>query len=556
MQRKPLTRQRSTGWLPACLCGLLAFVLSASFINHGLVDSPLPAGPGLTTDESINIRQGVFLFESFLQFGPLMMLPGSSDAVYSSPSYMADYVPLGRFLLGMSHGLTAWMISGAESSVFNVPAARLASCFAFAVTTMLIALFCFRRYGTSTSILAALLFVLMPRVVGHSRLASLETLTSLAWFAALLPLLSWWTSDRPPTNRQAMISGLMWGLLMLVKIQAVFLPPVITVFAFAMFRGRALRPLSIMAVTGLAVFYGGWPWLWLDPVNHTRSYLMSTTDRLPVNNWYLGQRYVDKATPWHYPLVMLALTIPLHILAGLVLRMFRRKPDSVEWLLLVSIVVPLFTFCLPGTPVYDGIRLFLIVTPAIAILSARGIQIVLREPFGAASTEIDGSSSATTNKLAAGVVGIVLLFDAALTVPNLGPFAGNFWNQLADAIDPDQTDLEANYWGDGLNSDFWNAVPHGSTVAVAPVLHPVLLQDMQNFIPLIQERHIKLEPFYYDPEEQRGLVLLLHRFADLPPGLRRPPVGSSPLMEVRSNGRVLATLVDTRDVTWQERPEW
>ncbi len=535
-----------------------AFLLSASRINHGLVDSPLPAGPGLTTDESINLQQGIYLFDAFSQHGPLMALPGAAQEVYGSPDYMPDYVPLGRFLLGMSHELTAWLIPGAELSAASIPAARLASSTAFALTTLLLVLFTGRHYGSATAITAGVLFLLMPRVIGHSRIASLETITSLAWFASLLPLLAWWTRDRPPTPAQAAISGLLWGLLMLVKIQAVFLPPVITVYAFWQLRLRALVPLSIMAIIGLTVFFAGWPWLWLDPFQNVKSYLMSTTDRLVVNNWYLAHRFADKSTPWHYPFVLTAATLPVHCLICVGLRLLKRRFDAAEQLLLCSVLIPMAAFALPGTPVYDGVRLFLFVTPAIAVLAGRGLMLFVVGGEDAAEPDGGAVSSGRSwlKRPAVVIAGGLLLIDVALTVPRLGPFAGDCYNSVVRLLPTEPETFEASYWEDALNGDFWQQVPADSTIAVAPVLHGVRLQDMMSMIPLVQERNIRLEPFYYKPSEQRGLVLLLHRLADLPPQLRQPPPGNTPLIEVRQDGRVLARLVDTTETTWQEKPQW
>lgn len=546
----------SSGWTLALILGLLAFLLSASRINHGLVDSPLPAGPGLTTDESINIQQGLYLFDAFSQHGPLMMFPGKAQEVYGDSGYMADYVPLGRFLLGACHELTAWMISGAELSVVNVPAARLTSSAALALTVVLMVLFTRRRYGTLTAIMAAVLFLLMPRVVGHSRIASLETLTTLAWFAAMLPLLAWWTGRRPPTVMQAGVSGVMWGVLMLVKIQSVFLPPIITIYAFALFRWRAFVPLSVMAVIGLMVFFCGWPWLWLDPVNNTRAYLMSTQDRATIHNWYLAFRYLDKETPWHFPFVMAAVTIPLHTCCCLLLRGVQGRLDSVEWLLVTSIAVPMLVFAIPGTPVYDGTRLFLVVMPAVAILGARGFTILLAWVCSGSSEEGSPEASRRLVRPLALIASILLLIDAAATVPQLGPFAIDSYNNAARLLNPEDELFDSSYWGDALNGDFWQQVPEGSTVAVAPVLHPVLLPDMMRMTPVLQQRNITLDSFYYDPLKQRGLVLLLHRLAELPPNFRHPPAGNEPLIEVRLQGRVLARLVDTTESTWKEQTKW
>ena len=51
------------GIVVASLMAVAAFFVSACRINNGLVNSSLPAGAGLTLDESFNIGQGIFLFE-------------------------------------------------------------------------------------------------------------------------------------------------------------------------------------------------------------------------------------------------------------------------------------------------------------------------------------------------------------------------------------------------------------------------------------------------------------------------------------------------------------
>ena len=545
-------------WTLAFVAAFVAFLLAASRINHGLTASSLPDGPGLTTDESINIRQGIYLFETFAQHGPLMLFPGKAQEVYRDAAYLSDYAPLGRFLLGASHELLSWIISGAELSVVNVPAARLASAGALAFTVLLMTVWTGRRYGPATAVLAAVLLLLMPRVIGHARIASLETLTTLAWFAALLPLLNWWTGERPATTPQAFVSGLMWGILMLVKIQGVFLPPVIFLYAITLFRLRALRPLTIMALTGIAVFYCGWPWLWLDPVNNTLSYLMSTTDRVTVNNWYMGHRFEDTSTPWHYPFVMVAVTVPVHSVCCIILRLLKRRLDAVERLLLLSVSLPMLTFAIPGTPVYDGTRLFLFIMPALAILGARGLMLWIATVRISQSATIPEKTSrpSMVSKLPAAIICGLCLADAAVTFTRLGPFAGDAYSSVVRLLDPENETFECSYWGGALNTDFWEQIPEGSTVAVAPVLHPVLLQDMMSMIPVVRKRQIQLEPFYYNPDEQRGLVLLLHRLADLPPGLRQTPADNQPLMEIQLDHRILARLVDTTHSTWLKKAEW
>ncbi|MEO2017382.1 MAG: hypothetical protein ABGZ53_23760, partial [Fuerstiella sp.] len=154
--------------LVSVLFAITAFFLAAGRINHGLVDSPLPAGPGLTLDESFNIGQGIYVLEAFLHHGPLLFTAATAEDVFGDPAYLPDFPPLGRVTLGAAHQLTSWAIPGAEQSTFNVPAARLGACFALAITVLLLMEFVRRRYDLTTAVAAAILLLLMPRVMGHA----------------------------------------------------------------------------------------------------------------------------------------------------------------------------------------------------------------------------------------------------------------------------------------------------------------------------------------------------------------------------------------------------
>lgn len=546
--------------LISVLIAVAAFILAASRINHGLVDSSLPAGPGLTLDESFNIGQGIYVLEAFLHHGPLLFTASAADEVFGDPAYLPDFPPLGRVILGAAHHLTAWVIPGAEQSPFNVPAARLGSCTALAATVLLLMEFVRRRYDMATAIAAALCLLLMPRVVGHARLATQEMTTTLAWLATLVPLLTWWTGATPPTNRQCLISGLLWGLLLLTKVQGLLLPPLVIAWAFWVFRWSAVRPLVLWGVSGLFVFYAGWPWLWLDPLNHTLQYVRTTADRPTLYVWYLGQRYADKAVPWHFPFVMTMATLPVSVTLFVFWRFCGRQFTKVEGLATASILWPLIVFAVPGTPVYDGVRLYVVIMPLIAFIAGRGLISALQLLSGRLreSRFVESSVKPTLAKKVAGAFCIVALVATGRQFTVQGPFCLAQYSLLALGTQGavDVLGLESSYWSDGLNGDFWKQVPANSTVYVAPVSHQFQLSDLRQLVPVVRKRNIRLLPFEYDPQEQRGLVLLNHRLADLRPDLRKVPPGAKIVAESRYCGIVLARLIDTTDGTWSELDDW
>ena len=148
---------------------------------------------------------------------------------------------------------------------------------------------------------------------------------------------------------------------------------------------------------GAAVFFVGWPWLWLAPLARFRQYLASGTARQTIHVFYMGQVWNDRDVPWHYPWVMFAVTVPVGLLLLGALGMWAQRceckmqnakcklsasnPQSLipnpspanplpkgEGTLLAGVMLFVLTvFSLPGTHVYDGVRLFLMVFPLWAV---------------------------------------------------------------------------------------------------------------------------------------------------------------------------------------------
>lgn len=531
-------------WILSLIIAAIAFVVSASFINHGLVGSTLPAGPGLTLDESFNIDQGVYLADAISQHGPLIVSPRVTRDVFGSERYLPDHPPVGRLFPGLSHYLMGWLIPGSETCAYNVVAARLGSCSAFSLMVLLLVEFSRRRFDLTHATLVGAVLLCMPHLLGHARIASLESATNLAWVSALISLMAWWTGCKTPTLRQSMMTGVLFGLLLLTKVQGIFFGPVVAGWALIRFRDRAILPLSIVGLTGFAVFFAGWPWLWLDPVSHVMKYLGRTTDRPTLYCWYFGERFADKAVPWHFPFVMTLASLPAVSVVGLLGRVGARGFDAVDGLSMFSILLPLCIFAVPGVPVYDGTRLFLIVMPAIALMAARGLARVLKMLV---ENRWQLSRSST---LKAAVIASVLMMVSAFPKTS-SPIAINEYGILCGGNRSAAfLGFEASYWGESLNGDFWEQVPEGSMVFMAPVSHQFQLSDLESLVPIIQQRRLRLIPFDYTENQPRGLILLLHRLADLRRAMQSVPPGAQVLIQSTINGTICNRLIDTNGGTW------
>ena len=553
--------QHPVFWVPL-LAGVIAFLIAASRINHGLIDTSLPDGPGLTSDEPLYVSLGIYLYESLLDHGPSFFTPTAAQQVFGTDAYLPDHPPLGRMVLGASHQLTSPFFNPQSDGPFiNIAAARIGSCFLLSLTVLIVCRFTWKQFGGMSAIMTVLLLLVMPRVIGHARLATLEIVTMLTWTAALLPLLKWWSADSPPTLRQACFSGLLFGLLLLTKMQAVFLPPLLLGWSMWRFRTKAITPLIVWGLTGLTLFFIGWPWLWLDPWNNTLEYFARSTERPTLFVWYMGQRFADKAVPPTYPMVTTLLTIPLALPLLITWRFVgsRLAVTRVELLLAMSVLWPLLVFSLPGTPVYDGTRLFLMVMPAVAMLGGRALAALVTPVFSKQLYPDEKFTSARRTVILQSAIMLCVIASIGHSGWQCGAFSLDSYNvagRLVQRQNPDSPLLEAGYWSDSLNSSFWKHVPEGSTVLVAPVSHQFQLRDMQMWIPIVRERRIQLQAFEYNTATQKGLLLLHHRLADLRPALRQPPDDAEVLIEVTHQGTTLARLIDTSGITGGEVPDW
>lgn len=506
----------------------------------------LPDGPGLTLDEGFNVEVGVFLVQSAGNYGISVVHPASLQEIFGDPGYNPDHPPLGRWLLGLAEH-SGRVLLGARPGppAYVLTYARFAPALAFALNVWLVGWYVSRWRGTQAGVLAALAFALMPRAFGHAHLASLETFMGLAYSAVLFVAADQWTPPALPTRRASLLIGLLLGLAFLTKIQAIFLPPMLLVWALWHWRLRALEPLCIVGTTAFLVFFLGWPWLWLDPLPHLQEYFARTTERQTLYCFYLGERYADRAVPWHYAPVMFALTMPL---ATLCLGLFGCRDSlaiespyrqSSRWqLLTMGWLGPLLFFMLPGIAVYDGIRLFLVSLPLFAVFVGCGSnQLLELLKFRLPSA---GAGILLTGLLAVPVVQMVLLSPCWLS----------YYTEASGGL-PGARRLgcELNYWGDAVTPELLratcDALPENATLDVAPVLHPSQLDFfMRNQTNLRMRPDITLRG--YDPSQQIDVryVLVLRRLADPWKSLTPPPAGTRVLASTVREGTAIAELLE------------
>jgi len=409
--------------------------------------------PGLTWDEPFSIIAG----QSYASwFGNVPSLPVSQEGIYQYWRVNCEHPPLAKLLMGFAQAILP--------EVSPILASRFAVAVLFSLLVELVFQVGTSMFGGLAGLLGALSLLCMPRVFGDAHLASLDVAMALTWLLAAVAFAKAVEKDAWPWS---VASGICFGLALLTKINGVLLPIVLLGWGVGFHRRRALWPLVTTLGVGAIVFLVGWPWLWHDTAARLGGYLFPK-GRVSLPVLYFGLVYKDKAVPWHYPIVMTLVTVPIGILflslLGLAkaVRQFLVRPAQA--LLVVNLAVILGTFMLPWMPRYDGVRLFLAAFPFLALLAGAGghrCWVWLCEHSA-------GRPWRPLFALAA------LFVTQAGAVGLIHPYELSYYNAAVGGLwGADRLGLEVTYWHDVVNRrvfQWLNAqCPPGSRIAFYPV---------------------------------------------------------------------------------------
>jgi len=467
MAKSQNPHEPSRYWRPV---SALVFVVALGLVAVTIDD------PGLAWDEPFSVAAG-----------------GSYASWLAEPSFRAESIdrhwrpnhehpPLAKLLMGISQAV---MRRGSP-----IVASRLVTALLFGLLIELVFQFAGRAFGGLAGLMAAGSLLCMPRVFGHAHLAALDVPMSLAWLASVVAFAR---AIEKGTHGACALSGLCLGLALLTKINGIFLPLVLAGWGIGFHRKRALKPLVWTLLLAPVVFFLGWPWLWHDTLHRLGDYLFPR-GRVTLPVMYFGQVYGDKAPPFHYPLVMTLVTIPVGILFLVVLgsvravREFRRQPLLA--LVAINAAYIIGIFMIPGVPKYDGVRLFLPAFPFLAILA------------GVAGKHCWDWLVARSKKRP----WRPLFVTAALFVTQAGavwwihPCELSYYNALVGGLwGADKLGMETTYWHDVVNRDLFRWLnrrcPVRATIAFYPVGEWVIAKDFSFY-----------DAFYLDEPERKGLI--------------------------------------------------
>ena len=364
-----------------------------------------------------------------------------------------------RFLVGLG----MWL-SPAKGSPLD--AMRMPIAFCYGLTLVVIYLLTRLCYGRVTAWLTVLAYFLLPRVFGHAHFALTETPTVLVTVLVVYAFLRGLKS-----GPWALWTGVLFGLALATKINALVLPLILLPWAFLFYRRESARNLYAMLFIGPAVMALLWPWMWENAPLHFAEYLKWNFQHKQIGVFYGGRVYnsLQDPVPWHYAWKMTVFTIPPVTLALVVLGIARTlrapKKHNAGLLFLWAAAVPMLALMMKGAPKYDGVRLFLSAFPFLAALAGIGGGVLVR--MGAFYDRAGERFPKGRIVLIALILALTVGGGHALL--SCQPYYLSYYNSLIKGTQGAAGKMEVTYWGEALNQkalDTINdAVPDGATLA-------------------------------------------------------------------------------------------
>lgn len=520
-----------TGLIPACLAAL-----SLAWIVPRLDDV------GVTWDEPMYF----FSVERIQEwYGLLVENPREAvrdstiraawdppDARYSNP-----HPPAYKQVMAATEAL-------AGEALGRVAGYRLAPALLFALLVAAVAATGQALAGPPAALGAGLALLAMPRLVGHAHIAATDSPLSALWFLAAIGLA---LHAKRGGRAIVVLSGVGLGLAMATKFTGWLLP--VAVLPWCLVERRS-RGVLAWLFTGLLVAWVVTPHSWAHPLGQLCSLFRESLSRessLPIPTRYFGLAYVFTA-PWHYPIVMTVVTVPLGVLAlagaGLVgfvrdkLAVCRVYDDrralraSLTGMAILQVAFILALVALPQSPDHDGVRLFLPLFPFVALLAGLGLAALARLSVRRLPRR-SGVALATC-------LGTVMLLPGLWQTARVAPFYLSYYNGLIGGLSGAAArGMEISYWFDSMTPDLLRDVERH-----VPAEEKIRgLPSSRHFVELQQLGLLRGDIRFEDRADSR-YILVTKRMAYLSPRWLAAFESFRPLVSVQLDGVTLSALYD------------
>lgn len=289
-------------------------------------------------------------------------------------------------------------------------AMRLPGIVAAGLAVMLTFLLGTALFGWMSGLFGGLAFLFIPRHFYHAHLCAFD----MPITAAILALLyAYWRARED--RRWALVAGALWGVALLVKNNAFFVPIPLVLHWLWCGRDRLLAParsgraggwippipraLWVMPVVGVAMLFTFWPKLWYDPWQALVDYLSFHLSHDHYMQWYFGQALEVPPFPPAFPFVLTFLTVPAVFLllllvgawlrlrpgrwreygAGLRARVPASAREQATAFVLFNGLWPIVLIALPTTPIFGGVKHWMPGMPLLMLLAGYGFQRVVAD---------------------------------------------------------------------------------------------------------------------------------------------------------------------------------
>lgn len=303
-------------------------------------------------------------------------------------------------------------------------------------TVLVVGLFSYRFYGLIPAIFASLAISLYPLFFAESHF-NIKDPTQTAFFTLTI-----WVFYLGVVNKNwklILTASILAGLALGTKFNIIFLPLIIIPwFIMYIFNTKTqIKKWFLLSIIGgflitIGLFILSWPFLWTDTINHF----------LKVISYYreIGSGVPPEMEEYRfgilnsYPVLWILYTTPLPILVLAILGTvysvicLLKKNDHNAFLILLWFLIPILRVSLFNANIYGGVRQIMEFIPALALLSAAGVTLLMKLHF------IFPRIYQKTWGLVLGVMLLVAFVSVARELAMIHPNENVYFNQLIGGL--------------------------------------------------------------------------------------------------------------------------
>ncbi len=417
------------------------FLLSAAALLFMLLQS---RNAGINCDEVLHYNHSLAVYNFFITEGK------DTSALHTPETHLKYY--------GQSYdNLAAFIIKWA--GIEDIYGFRhLMSSGAGWLTIFVAALLAVWLNGYGAGIIVILLFLISPTFMGHAQNNLKDIPFALGYISGIYFSLRLFYSDKTIPVSDTFLLMISLALAMSIRAGGMllicYLGLICIIFYWIRFlrkneinRNEMIIRLLVVISVSILSFYISillWPFALQNPVSNVMESFSKMSD-FPATFRLIfeGKMEWSDQMPWYYLIKSMAITIPLIIIAGLLLFvMFSQKIFASENSLKIAFIAfsalfPVAYVMIKGSNLYSSWRQFLFVYPPLVILSSLGFLWLFRNYL---------SRHGIISKLVAGIILILLSVHPARYMVLNSSFWYIYYNQIVGGINGAFSNYETDYY--------------------------------------------------------------------------------------------------------------